>query len=179
VFRVSEGLGASGVISTVVAGLVLNYRTRNQGGLDRESIDMLETLWEFVGFAASSIAFIFIGTNLELSILFSYLPPIIFLYVFIIFSRYIMVQGMAGFLKLTCGKQIPKNWKLGLFWSGLRGAVSIVLILSIQGLTLLNMEYMVALTFGVVLISNLIHGPSIPMVIKQLKILGSDEDITF
>jgi CPA1 family monovalent cation:H+ antiporter len=179
VFRVSEGLGASGVISTVTAGLVINYRTRHRGEPDKESIEVLETLWEFVGFTASSIAFIFIGTNLDLSILLSYIQPIILLYLSIIFSRYIMVQGMAGFLKLTCGKQIPGNWKLGLFWSGLRGAVSIVLVLSIQGLALVKSEFIVALTFGVVLISNLIHGPSIPIVIQKLNILGSEEEISF
>ncbi|MGD2201193.1 MAG: cation:proton antiporter, partial [Candidatus Bathyarchaeota archaeon] len=75
VFQLSESLGASGVIAVVVLGLIINYRTRRYGGMGRESVEMLEALWEFVGFLASSIAFIFIGMNLNLTVLLANLYP--------------------------------------------------------------------------------------------------------
>ena len=144
------------------------------GGLEKESLETLDILWEFIGFAASSIAFIFIGINLELAVLISNFGPILLLYAFIIFSRFIIVYGLAELLGYIRGKKIPKNWRLGLFWSGLRGAVSIVLVTGLGTVALPNSEVIIALTFGVVLISNLVHGPTIPMIIKHLNISAQD-----
>ena len=95
VSRFSEELGASGVITTVLAGLIINYRCRNYGGLTEGSREMLDAIWEFVGFTASSIAFIFIGLNLDPSVLQRYLGPITALTFFILIARYVMVVAIA------------------------------------------------------------------------------------
>lgn len=175
IFKTAESLGASGVIATVVAGLIINYRTRNYGGLGKASFEMLEALWAFVGFTASSLAFIFIGMNLDPAILVSDLLPMFLLFALVLVSRYIMVQGMAWLLERKRGKSFPRNWRLGLFWSGLRGAVSVVLVLGVGSLSLPNSGVLIALTFGVVLISNVIQGLSIPGVIKHLNISEVDD----
>jgi CPA1 family monovalent cation:H+ antiporter len=174
VFRLAEGIGASGVLSVVVAGLIINYRISKIGGLEKESLETLDILWEFIGFAASSIAFIFIGINLELAVLLSNLGPILLLYSFVTLSRYVIIHGLTEILESIRGKKIPQNWSNGLFWSGLRGAVSIVLALGINKTALPNSEKILALTFGVVLVSNLFHGPTIPYVIKHLNISAQD-----
>ena len=174
VFRLAESIGASGVLAVVIAGLIINYRLKKFGGLEEESLETLDILWEFIGFAASSIAFIFIGINLELAVLISNFGPILLLYAFTLFSRFIMVQGLAEFLGYIRGKEIPMNWRLGLFWSGLRGAVSIVLVTGLGNVALPNSKAIIALTFGVVLISNLIHGPTIPFIIRYLNISAQD-----
>jgi CPA1 family monovalent cation:H+ antiporter len=92
VFWISETIGASGVIATVTTGLIINYRTHAFGGIGRSSFEMLEALWEFVGFAASSIAFIFIGANLDVSVLFSNLAPVLYLFGFLLISRYLCIS---------------------------------------------------------------------------------------
>ena len=174
VFRMAEGVGASGILAVVTAGLIINYRLTKLGGLSEESLETLEVLWEFIGFAASSIAFIFIGTNLVPAVFLSNVGPIILLYAFILLSRYAIVHGLAELLQIVRGKEIPKNWRMGIFWSGLRGAVSIVLVTGIGSVALPNSEAIIALTFGVVIISNLVHGPTIPFIIKYLKISAQD-----
>ena len=173
VFRLAESIGASGVLAVVTAGLIINYRVKKFGGLETDSVETLDILWEFIGFAASSIAFIFIGINLELAVLLSNIGPILLLYVFIMLSRFVIVHGLAELLGYFRGKEIPKNWRTGIFWSGLRGAVSIVLVMGIGSIALPNSEAIIALTFGVVLVSNLVHGPTIPFVIKYLNISAS------
>jgi CPA1 family monovalent cation:H+ antiporter len=119
---------------------------------------MLDALWEFVGFLASSIAFVFIDMNLDPSVLVKHLVPILSLTEFILVARLIIVVVIAEVIERYGGKRIPRNWRLGIFWSGLRGAVSVVLVLGIGGLSLPNGEMMAALTFGVVLTSNLLQG---------------------
>lgn len=177
VFRVAEELGASGVLATVLAGLIINYRSRTYGGLGNPSIEMLNTMWEFVGFITQSIAFIFIGMNTDPVVLYAYLWPIIFLTIFILFARYLMVLSVAYFLKSIKGRVIPKNWKLAMTWSGLRGGVSVVLALGISGLYLPKVESIIALTFGVVLLSNIFQGLSISKIVQKSSLSAFNEQI--
>ena len=169
VFRIAEELGASGVIATVLTGLIINYRTTNFGGLG-DSKDMLDALWEFVGFTASSIAFIFIGVNLDTEALTKYILSVAALTVFILVARYVMVEGIAMVIEKASGKRLPTNWRRGIFWSGLRGAVSVVLALGVDSLNLPHGEGLKALTFGVVLATNFVQGLSMGEVVQRLRL---------
>jgi CPA1 family monovalent cation:H+ antiporter len=177
VFRIAEELGASGVLAIVISGLLINYRSRKYGGLGGESYEMLEILWEFIGFLASSIAFIFIGMNLERGVFISNLP-LSFVLLFIILSfRFVMVEVLSIVLKRTRDKEFSRNWKDGLLWSGLRGAVSIVLVLGIRGLVP-NAGLMTVVSFGIVILSNVFQGMTISQVIKIKGLVGEDEITT-
>lgn len=168
VFRVADELGASGVIATVLAGLIINYRCRRYGGISNETMEMLDAMWEFVGFTASGVAFIFVGMYLDPALLSRFLWPVVALTIFILWARYWMVDGIAGALELIGGKRIPYNWRFGIFWSGLRGAVSVVLVLGVSGLPLPHVEEMTALTYGVVLATNLLQGLTMSTIVRGL-----------
>jgi len=174
VFRLAEELGASGVLATVIAGLIINYRCKSYGGLGRPSMELLDSLWEFVGFIAQSIAFIFIGMNVDTSILYKYAGPIFAIAVFTMLARYVMVVLVARFLRATRGKQVPDGWALGMTWSGLRGGVSLVLALGVHSLSLGHSETILALTFGLVLISNVFQGLSMSRVVSALGLSKSE-----
>jgi CPA1 family monovalent cation:H+ antiporter len=177
VFKLAEELGASGVISTVVAGLIINYRSENFGGLGTASIDLLDGLWEFVAFMAQSIAFIFIGMNTNTTILVTYVGPVFVIVVFTVLARYLMVLTVAEIVENIRRKVIPNNWTLGMVWSGLRGGVSVVLALGAASIGLPHGEEILALTFGVVLISNIFQGITMSKVIGTLNLSESNIEI--
>ncbi|MCK4437657.1 sodium:proton antiporter, partial [Candidatus Bathyarchaeota archaeon] len=177
VFWISETIGASGVIATVMTGLIINYRTHAFGGIGKDSFEMLEAIWEFIGFTASSIAFIFIGANLNISVLLVNAYPTIYLFAFIMISRHLMVYVVGNLTRRLGGKKIPPKWMPGLSWAGLRGAVSVVLALGVSSLALPHSEDIIALTFGVVLASNVIQGLSISKVIKRLGLSHKSGDL--
>jgi CPA1 family monovalent cation:H+ antiporter len=170
IFRTAEGLGASGVIATVLTGLIINYRCRKYGGISAESMEMLEALWEFVGFTASSIAFIFIGMYLDPALLMKFLFPVFLLTIFILWARYWMVDIIAETIKFFNKKDMPDTWRIGVCWSGLRGAISIVLVLGVSTLRLPNAEEMTALTYGVVLATSIIQGLTMPIMVRGLNL---------
>jgi CPA1 family monovalent cation:H+ antiporter len=185
VFRLAEQFHASGVIAVVLAGLILNYRCRNYGGIGEKAEETLEVMWEFVGFIASSFAFIFIGVSLEIELLFSFALQILALSIVSVIFRYGMVDIIARILEKYRDKRIPTNWRAGMTWSGLRGAVSIVLVLGITGIDLPNEQLLLALTYGIVLGTNLIQGLSMPVLIKRLNLFSrtrtpvSEEEANF
>lgn len=173
VFRLAEQFQASGVIAVVLAGLILNYRCRNYGGVDEKGEEVLEIMWEFVGFIASSFAFIFIGVSLELDLLSQFLLQILALSIVSVIFRYGMIEILARILENYRFKRIPSNWKVGMTWSGLRGAVSVVLVLGITGINLPNEQLLLALTYGIVLSTNVIQGLSMPFVVNRLNLFSS------
>ncbi len=173
VFRLAEGFHASGVIAVVIAGLILNYRCKVSGGLNTEEIETIEIMWEFTGFLASSFAFIFIGVNLETDLLYSFTLSIFGISLFNVIFRYLMVDFVANFLENFRSKRIPRNWRIGMTWSGLRGAVSIVLVLGVSSIDLPNIDLLLALTYGIVLITNVVQGLSMPWVVKQLNLYST------
>lgn len=172
VFRLAEEFHSSGVIAVVLAGLILNYRCKNYGGIGEEVEEVLEIMWEFVGFIASSFAFIFIGVSLELNLLFSYALQILAISVVNILFRYGIIDIIAWYLERYRDKRIPRNWRIGMTWSGLRGAVSVVLVLGITGVDLPNEELLLALTYGIVLVTNVVQGLSMPILIKRLNLFS-------
>jgi CPA1 family monovalent cation:H+ antiporter len=173
VFRLAEQFQASGVIAVVLAGLILNYRCRNYGGVSERGEEVLEIIWEFVGFIASSFAFIFIGVSLKLDLLSQFLLQILALSIVSVIFRYGMIDILARILETYRFKRIPSNWKTGMTWSGLRGAVSIVLVLGITGINLPNEQLLLALTYGIVLSTNVIQGLSMPILINRLNLFSS------
>jgi CPA1 family monovalent cation:H+ antiporter len=172
VFRLAEIIQTSGVISIVIAGLLLNYRCRTHGGISDDMQDTLEVMWRFVGFLASSFAFIFIGVSIEPMSLRKFALPILGLALFSIGFRYIMVNIIASLLERYRRKRLPLNWRIGMTWTGLRGAVSIVLVLGITSVGLPHTDIMIALTYGLVLASTIIQGLSMPYMVNQYRLFS-------
>jgi CPA1 family monovalent cation:H+ antiporter len=173
VFRLAEEFHSSGVIAVVVAGLMFNSRCRTHGGVSERGEEILKVMWEFVAFIASSFAFIFIGVSLDLGLLVRYALSILALSLVSVLFRYGMTEVVAYFLEEYRDKRIPSNWRVGMTWSGLRGAVSVVLVLGITGVNLPNEQLLLALTYGIVLSSNLIQGLSMPYAINRLRLYSS------
>lgn len=173
VFRLAEAIHSSGVIAVVIAGIILNYRCRNHGGISEKGEEVLNIMWEFVGFIASSFAFIFIGVSLETELLVKYTLPIIALSIVSMIFRFLMTEIISRFLEKYRDKRIPWNWKVGMTWSGLRGAVSVVLVLGITGVNFANEQLLLALTYGIVLSTNVIQGLTMPWIINRFKLYSS------
>jgi CPA1 family monovalent cation:H+ antiporter len=173
VFRLAEAIHSSGVIAVVIAGIILNYRCRNHGGISEKGEEVLNIMWEFVGFIASSFAFIFIGVSLETELLAKYTLPIIALSIVSMIFRFLMTEIISRFLEKYRDKRIPWNWKVGMTWSGLRGAVSVVLVLGITGVNFANEQLLLALTYGIVLSTNVIQGLTMPWIINRFKLYSS------
>ena len=75
-FAVAEQLGVSGVIATVVAGLICG-RAARAGTHKSNTIAALRMFWKYVAFALNSIVFLLIGMDVRLSELLADWKPIL------------------------------------------------------------------------------------------------------
>ncbi|MEJ2567211.1 MAG: sodium:proton antiporter [Gammaproteobacteria bacterium] len=174
-FLIADQLGFSGVISTVTAGLVCgNYGART--GMSPTTRIAVRTFWDYFGFALNSLVFLLMGFEIRVDTLLSTWPIIVVAYAAVTLARSVVIFGVSGLLKVH-KTRIPPAWNWILIWGGLRGALSMVLALSLPTQLPLR-ELIVNMVFGVVLLSILIQGLSMTSLARRLGVVGEGEAVT-
>ncbi len=171
-FLVADQLGFSGVISTVVAGLICG----NYGavvGMSPSTRVAVNAFWEYMGFALNSLVFLLMALELDLSSLLATWPFIVLAYIAVTLARAATVYIISGALAFSKAR-IPPSWCAILSWGGIRGALSMVLVLSLPA-DLPQRPLIIDMTFGVVLLSILLQGSSISWLGQKLGVLGLNQ----
>ncbi len=174
-YLIADTFHESGIIATVVAGLVLGNYGRRIGMSERTQV-ALDTVWEFVAFLLTAFVFLLVGLAISLDQLLEAIVPIGWGVVAILIGRaivvYLMLGGTSRLISHRYHRAIPLAWLHVMFWSGLRGAVSVAMALALPPdfpqRTLLQ-----EITFGVVLFTLLIQGTTTDLLIRRLGV-GSD-----
>ena len=165
-FIVAEQLGASGVISVVVAGLIIgNYGTKL--AMSEQTVQTINTFWESIDFIINSIVFLLIGFELQdIGGLEALVKGEVLLAVGATFLAIMIARGLMVYpTALTIGKHWPKGWKHVVFWSGLKGSIPLALVLGLPAGEL--KQTLVPIAFGVVLVSLLLQGLTIGPLIRK------------
>jgi CPA1 family monovalent cation:H+ antiporter len=164
-----ELLGVSGVLAVVAAGLASGNITPR--GMSPTTKIVVFNFWEFATFLANSFVFLLIGLQVNISLLINNIVPILWAILAVLFARAVSTFGLSWI-----GKGIPIKWKGVLFWSGLRGAISLALALGIPS-NMGNRDTILAMSFGVVLFSILVEGLSMGPLVKRLGIIQKSEKV--
>ena len=165
-FIVAEQSGASGVISVVVAGLIIgNYGTKL--AMSDQTVQTINTFWESIDFIINSIVFLLIGLELQdIGGLEALLQKEVLLAVVATFGAIMVARGLLVYpTAYTIGKHWPKGWKHVVFWSGLKGSIPLALVLGLPGGDL--KETLVPIAFGVVLVSLLLQGLTVGPLVRK------------
>jgi CPA1 family monovalent cation:H+ antiporter len=171
-FILAEALHLSGVIAVVAAGLVLGNVGARRGMSPTTRLALL-TFWEYVAFLLNSAIFLLIGLEIDLGNLLIDLVPAIVAIGAVLLARAVVVYGL-GLIVLPLPPVLPRRWLHALFWSGLRGAVSLAVVLSLP-LDLPMRALLLNLTFGVVLFTLLVQGLTMEPLVRRLGLSGSDQ----
>ncbi|WP_322628961.1 sodium:proton antiporter [Halothiobacillus sp.] len=168
-FLIADQLGFSGVISTVTAGLICgNYAART--AMSPTTRVATHAFWAYLGFALNSLVFLLMGFEIHPASLLAVWPLILLSWIVVTLARGGVIFGTVSLLSLTAAR-IPPSWGVLLTWGGLRGALSMVLALSLpQDLPL--RELIINMVFGFVLLSILVQGLSMTGLARRLGLLG-------
>jgi Na+:H+ antiporter len=173
-YLIAHHFHVSGVIATVVAGLVVgNLGTRGMSSRTRVA---LWSFWEYVSFVINSILFLLIGMEVRIDSLLHEWRGVAFAIGAVLLGRALAVYSLTGVANLFAGfsRKIPLRWQHVLVWGGLHGALSLALALSLSP----KVEYqerILTFTFGVVACSMIVQGLSIKTLIRKLGITGASE----
>ena len=170
-YLVADQLHQSGIIATVVAGVVIGNHGRSIG-MSARSQEALDTVWEFFAFLLTALVFLLVGLAIDLPRLIDTLPSIIWGVVAILAGRALVIYVLFGpasrlAARLCGGYQVPLAWLHVLFWAGLRGAVAVAMALSLP-VDFPERALLQQITFGIVLFTLLVQGTTAEWVIERV-----------
>ena len=172
-FLVAEHFNYSGVIATVSAGMICgNYGVRV--GMSPSTRIAVRTFWEYITFALNSIVFLLIGFEVHFTALLASWQEILVAYLVVTIGRAVVIFGASALLRKT-RERIPWPWSVILTWGGLRGALPMVLVLSLPK-DFVYRELLVSMTFGVVILSILVHGLTMSPLLRWLGVVHGQQE---
>jgi CPA1 family monovalent cation:H+ antiporter len=160
------------VIATVSAGIWVGVHGRT-GAFSEQSRAAVTTFWSYVAFALNSFIFLLVGFEVDLPRLWGAWPEILIAYFAMMLARAGVVFGVY----VVRGRIVPLGWSAALTWGGLRGALSMVLALSLPE-SLPNRDLLITITFGVVLLSIVVQGLTMPALIRRLRLAPLESSAT-
>ncbi len=178
-YFLAEQLHVSGVIAVVAAGLVVgNYGQRvSFSPTSRIAVGLS---WEFFGFLANSLIFLFVGLQVRQTHLAAHLGLIAPAVGAVLLARVVTVGVAAAIMRhLRIEGSLPWRWQVLLVWGGLRGSLSLAMALSLpytlggagSGLR----EELLVLTFGVILFTLLVQGVTLRPLLQRLGLIRNDK----
>jgi CPA1 family monovalent cation:H+ antiporter len=173
-FVVAEQLHCSGVIATVAAGVVCGHTGRHHPMTAGTRV-AVDTFWEWLAFALNSAVFLLLGAELPASALGSRWALLLVGVLAALIARAMVVSATALLLRGT-RRRLPAVWSVVLIWGGLRGALSLVLALSLPD-TIGNRALIVALTAAVVVFSLVGQGMTTGPLLRRLRV-GAESGAT-
>jgi len=164
-FLLAEHFGASGVLSTVTAGLVTGFFGARYGMSTRTRL-AVEDFWEYAAFAANTVVFLLVGLELHITDLLADALPIAVAFAAMILSRAAFVYLSTPLLP-RLGDPMPRSWSHVLVWGGLRGGLSMVLVLGLPA-DLPTRPLLIHLVFGAVSGSLFLQGITVGPLLAKL-----------
>lgn len=168
-YLAAEQFHFSGVLAVVAAGLVNgNLGSR---GMSPTTRIVLSNFWEYLAFLVNSIVFLLIGLQVNYQDLGSNWEYILLAITAVLVSRFSVVYAFGWILNRISQEKIPMRWQHIMSWSGLRGAISLALALSLPISLGDQGNKIQVMTFGIVLFTLLIQSTTMRPVLHFLKIV--------
>lgn len=164
-FLVAEHFGASGVLATLTAGLVVG-NWGFMGSISDDGRAAVLAHWEYVAFLINSMIFLLIGGQVGAVAIGPVLTAAAIAVVLSLAGRALAVYPLALAFAPT-RLAVPWAYKHVLFWGGLRGALALALALALPP-TIAERDQIVAVAFAVVAFSIFVQGLTMPPLIRRL-----------
>jgi Na+:H+ antiporter len=182
-YVLGTAVSTSGLLAVVGAGLVMGSYGRKHA-MSPRTIEAADDVWEFITYLANSLLFLLLGFELALTNLVQSFPGIFFgvlgaligrvlmIYVFIplqdVLARWWAHRRLKRNPRRTRPRPIPPAWRPVMVLSGLRGALSLALVLSLPE-TLAQRNLLTDIVYGVILVTLLGQGLTLRVLLPRWK----------
>jgi CPA1 family monovalent cation:H+ antiporter len=172
-YLLADAMGASGVVASVVAGLV----TGNYGrpiAMQEATRTTLTGFWDSLDFLVNSVLFLLVGLELsdpEVGGLGHLLQGRVLLAAALVYASLLAARAVMAFAVCAIAREWPRRWNGVLWWSGLRGGLSLALTMALPPGEF--RRFALSVVFLVVLATLLVQATTMPAVLRRAGVAGS------
>lgn len=168
-FVVAGAVHQSGIIAVVVAAIVIGTY-QHETLFTARAREAIDTVWEFLAFVLTAVAFLLIGIAISLDSLPSAAVYIAWGVAAVLAGRALVIYGLLGGTaevghRLGMAPYIPRGWLHVINWTGLRGAVAMALALSLPS-DVPDRQLLQGTIFGIVLFTVLVQGTTAARLVR-------------
>ena len=169
----ADEVGGSAVIAVVVAGVLIGREMRAR--LAPSRVLALIGFWEIAAFGINVVLFLLVGMQLRSDLLLREAWPIALAVVALHAGRAVAVYGCFSVLQFL-GHRVPWRWQHVMVFGNVKGALSMAAVLALPA-DLPFRDRLVAIVFGVTLVTPGHPGPAVPAVPHvDAGVRGRDDD---
>jgi CPA1 family monovalent cation:H+ antiporter len=126
----------------------------------------VQDFWQYMGFLSNSFIFLLVGLELDPGAFVINLPVVMLAFLIVVLARSIVVYAGIPIVDFF-STPLPALWRHVLVWGGLRGSLSMVLILGLPA-DFVGRSFLINLVFGVVSVSLFLQGLTMGPLMKRL-----------
>jgi CPA1 family monovalent cation:H+ antiporter len=172
-FLIAEHLGASGVLATVAAGMLIGnagiLAEPSPRKVSKRGREFIIAFWEFAAFLANSMIFLLIGLTIAGTAFMALgWMALVLINLLVVVARLFSVYPLCAFFAGSSWR-VPMREQHVLWWGGLRGALALALVMALPPAFPLRDQIVVA-AFTVVCFSVLVQALTMPMLLRLLGI---------
>jgi CPA1 family monovalent cation:H+ antiporter len=164
-YLVAEYLNFSGILCVVCSALVLGNYGRPRG-MSEATQGAVHAFWSYIAFFLNSLIFVLIGLDVPRAGLLQHIGVIALAAVIVLVARAFTVYGLMALL-LPVGRRVNLRWQHLTVWSGIRGAVAVALLLSLDSREA-DLAQVRDIVYGVVLASIVVQGTTVGALARLL-----------
>ncbi|SFE02403.1 sodium/proton antiporter, CPA1 family [Lentibacillus persicus] len=165
-FNLAEAIGVSGVLATVSAGIMLSFEYGRTVKEDHFK-DTLDGFWGIAELSLLSLLFLLIGIEAAKFLQFNAWGFAFIIFALSLAVRFSIIMGTTQFFK-EWRQHISWRESALISWSGLKGSMSVYLILELQAKSSGNSDMIISLAFSAVLISLVVQSLGVSPLSKWL-----------
>ncbi|GAB4457404.1 MAG: cation:proton antiporter [Armatimonadaceae bacterium] len=171
-FLLAEHFHFSGVLATLSCGLLLG-NVGSLGAISDRGREAVGSFWEYAAFVANSLVFLLIGITEGKVAFLPLLPALLIAIVIVTAARGVVYPLSAIFARTE--HRIEPRYQHVLFWGGLRGALSLALVLGLPD-SMPRKGEITVVAFGVVAFSIIVQGVTMQPLLAKLGLMPKPEE---
>ena len=176
-YLLADTFHTSGIMSVICSALILSvFEPRIMSQVTHEAVD---NFWTTLAFMANTVLFLLVGAQLNPAefIRSGQIVPLLIMagiaIAAVLIGRLVVVM-LLPHKSLQIEGVVPRTWRFLIFWSGLRGALSMALVLALPQ-EVPNRYALIFATYAVVLFTLMVQGLSIRFLLKGMPSVTTNE----
>jgi CPA1 family monovalent cation:H+ antiporter len=167
----ASAVGVSTLVAVGVAGLYFgNITVKHEAYMSKKVRTSVINFWEIIAFLANSAAFLYLGVNMNIVSIGQNIGLIILAFGIVLVARIISTYPLLTLIDKFTNEKIPVPWRRIVVLGGMKGALSVALVASLNSTNVANSvkDTIATITFGVVLCSLIIQYVGLAKYVKRV-----------